>query len=117
MKTVVVLVTGKVTVNRRAVLLIDVEDGDDLLVATEAAHDRCMAGDVEWRETPAGKVNYRAVVDQDQAAAEMVDLLTADRDRTGPLDYDEREWLDELTDKMQISAREIGRFNARRKVG
>lgn len=116
MKTICVLVTGKVTIHRQTVLLIDVEEGEDILMATERAHDRCMAGDVNWQEEPAGKINYRAVVDQSQDAEEMVTLLTDDRDRVGPLDHDEREWLDDLTAKTRIDPREIGRFNARRKA-
>lgn len=115
MKTVAVVVTGRVVLFRKTVLLIDVEDSDDLLVATERALDRCTAEDVEWQDLPLGKPNFRAMVNQDQGAEEMVELLTADRDRPGPLDHEEREWLNELERVTGISDREIGRFNERRK--
>jgi len=115
MKTVCVVVTGRVTLFRKTTLLIDVEDSDDLLVATERAHDRCSAEDVEWQDLPLGKPNYRAKVNQDQSGEELVELLTADRDRRGPLDHEEREWLNELVRATGISDREIGRFNERRK--
>jgi hypothetical protein len=116
-KTVAVVVTGRVTLFRKTVLLIDIEDSDSPLVATERAHDRCMAEDVEWQDLPLGKPNFRAVVNQDQAGEEMVELLTADRDRPAGLDHEEQEWLDELVRATGISDREIGRFNARRDPG
>jgi hypothetical protein len=115
MRTVAVVVTGRVTLFRKTVLLIDIEDSDDYLVATERALDRCTAEDVEWQDLPLGKPNYRAVVNQDQGAEELVELLTADRDRVGPLDHDEQEWLNELERTTGISDKEISRFNERRK--
>lgn len=117
MTTVVVLVTGRVMISRRTILLVDIEDDSNLLAATELAHDRCMAGDVEWREELAGKENYRAIVKQTQPAEEIVELLTSARDRPAGLDHDEQEWLNTLEQELGISPNEIGRFNARRKVG
>lgn len=114
-KTVCVLVTGKVTLFRKTMLLIDIEDGDDLLVATEAAHDRCMAEDVEWQDLPVSKPNFRAVAKGTQQAEEIVELLTSARDRPAGLDHDEQEWLTTLEQELGISPKEIGRFNARRK--
>jgi hypothetical protein len=115
MRTVCVVVTGRVVLFRKTTLLIDIEDGDSPLVATELAHDRCSAEDVEWLDLPLSKPNFRAVVNQDQSGEELVELLTADRDRRGPLDHEEREWLNELVRATGISDREIGRFNERRK--
>jgi hypothetical protein len=113
MKTVAVVVTGRVTLFRKTILLIDIEDSDGPLVATERAHDRCMAEDVEWQDLPLSKPNFRAVVNQYQAGEEMVELLTAARDRPAGLNHEEREWLNELVRATGISEQEIHRFNGR----
>jgi hypothetical protein len=117
MKTVCVVVTGRVTLFRKTTLLIDVEDSDDLLVATERALDRCSAEDVEWQDLPLSKPNYRAKVNQDQSGEELVELLTADRDRPHGLNHEEWEWLNELKRATGISEKEIERFNARGNPG
>lgn len=98
-------------------MLIDVENDDEWEEATEEALDRAGRGvDVEWNDVLAVPNRWTAMISESQELLELVELLTAKRDRPGGLKPGEQEWLDELLTRVALSPEEIERFNRRRKA-
>jgi hypothetical protein len=113
MKTFVVRVSDTLTIERNAVLLIDAEDQAE---AEEQAHEQCCKGGIYWDEEQVDNTPYEVETDDSKEADELVELLTADRDRPGPLDEDERSRMEELRrSQSYLDLHEIGRFNERGK--
>jgi hypothetical protein len=101
-------VSDELTIQRSATLLVE---ADNMTDAKEIALERCHYGiDIDWDEEQIDAEPYDVSGVDDEMAGELVELITTDKTRPGPLDHDERERMEELIRYYHVSNKEIGRF-------